>query len=226
MGELSKLINIGKEIERQLNEVGIKSIEELKKIGSREAWIKIQHIDSSACYNRLCGLEGAIQNIRWHNLSDKDKKELRKFYNEWSINNITENKILIDPNIYPEKDILEKALSNKYKFYKTFMDKIKEENLTEEWNYYKDGKSWLCKILNKKKTICWLSIWNIGIKLSFYFTEKTINGINDLEINDEIKEIAKEAESIGKLLPIIFVIDDNKKINDATKIIKYKMKLK
>jgi DNA transformation protein len=71
MGELSKLINIGKEIERQLNEVGIKNIEELKKIGSREVWIKIRHIDSSACYNRLCALEGAIKNYKLTMTSQK-----------------------------------------------------------------------------------------------------------------------------------------------------------
>ena len=84
MIELSKIINIGKELEKQLNEVGIKTLDELKNTGSKNAWLKIRHIDSSACYNSLCALEGAIQGIRWHNLFEKDKKELKEFYNEWS----------------------------------------------------------------------------------------------------------------------------------------------
>jgi DNA transformation protein len=83
MSELSKIINIGKELEKQLNEVGIKTLDELKNNGSKNAWLKIRHIDSSACYNRLCALEGAIQGMRWHNLSENDKKELKMFYNEW-----------------------------------------------------------------------------------------------------------------------------------------------
>jgi DNA transformation protein len=82
MGELSKLINIGKEVEKQLNEVGIKTFDELKKIGSRNAWLKIRQIDSSSCYNKLCGLEGAIQGIRWHNLSNEIKNDLKQFYNQ------------------------------------------------------------------------------------------------------------------------------------------------
>lgn len=41
MGELSKLLNIGKEIERQLIEVGIDTEEKLKKIGAKQAWLKI-----------------------------------------------------------------------------------------------------------------------------------------------------------------------------------------
>ncbi|KOA19162.1 hypothetical protein CLHOM_22680 [Clostridium homopropionicum DSM 5847] len=82
MGELSKLPNIGNKLELQLNEVGIETVEQLKKAGSKEAWLAIKSIDSSACINRLYALEGAIQGIRWHGLPDKFKKELKDFYNE------------------------------------------------------------------------------------------------------------------------------------------------
>ena len=81
MGELSKLPNIGKVLEKQLNDVGINTIDDLVNLGSKEAWLKIKEIDDSACLNRLMALEGAIQNIRWHNLSEEDKDNLRNFYN-------------------------------------------------------------------------------------------------------------------------------------------------
>ena len=80
MGELSKLPNIGKKLEKQLNEVGINTYDELVRLGSQETWLKIKKIDKSACINRLMALEGAIQNIRWHNLSESDKKHLKEFY--------------------------------------------------------------------------------------------------------------------------------------------------
>ena len=80
MGELSKLPNIGKVVEKQLNEVGINTVDELIDIGSKETWLKIKEIDESACINRLMALEGAIQNIRWHDLSDEDKNNLKDFY--------------------------------------------------------------------------------------------------------------------------------------------------
>ncbi|WP_458404272.1 TfoX/Sxy family protein [Methanobrevibacter sp.] len=86
MGELSKLPNIGKVLEKQLNDVGIDTADDLINIGSKEAWLKIKEIDESACLNRLMALEGAIQNIRWHNLSDDDKKNLKDFYNLQKIN--------------------------------------------------------------------------------------------------------------------------------------------
>lgn len=80
MDDLTKLPNIGKEIARQLYEVGIETYDDLKSLGSKKTWLKIQEIDSSACYNRLCGLEGAVQNIRWHYLSDETKQDLKAFY--------------------------------------------------------------------------------------------------------------------------------------------------
>lgn len=82
MGELSKLPNIGKNIEEQLSLVGINTVEELKKTGSKEAWLKIREIDKSACINRLYALEGAIEGIRWHNLSEEKKLILKEFY-DW-----------------------------------------------------------------------------------------------------------------------------------------------
>lgn len=82
MGELLELPNIGKDTERQLNEVGIHTYDELKELGAEQAWLNIQKIDDSACIHRLLGLEGAIQGIRKTLLPDARKAELKKFY-QW-----------------------------------------------------------------------------------------------------------------------------------------------
>lgn len=81
MGELSKLPNIGKEVERQLNEAGLFTYEELKEIGAEQAWLKIQAIDPSACIHRLSALEGAIRGVKKTLLPVERKTELREFYN-------------------------------------------------------------------------------------------------------------------------------------------------
>jgi DNA transformation protein len=82
MGELSELPNIGKEVELQLNKVGIFTYEELKNIGAKQAWLKIQEIDESACIHRLLALEGAIQNVKKTLLLDETKADLKEFY-QW-----------------------------------------------------------------------------------------------------------------------------------------------
>ena len=81
MGELSKLPNIGKEVERQLNEVGIETYEDLKTLGAKQAWLKIQEIDQSACIHRLLALEGAICGVKKTLLPEERKIELKEFYN-------------------------------------------------------------------------------------------------------------------------------------------------
>lgn len=85
MSELSNLPNIGKVLEQQLLQIGIETPEQLKQVGSKQAWLDIKAIDPSACYNRLCALEGAILDIRWHYLNDDIKKELKEFYDSFKL---------------------------------------------------------------------------------------------------------------------------------------------
>lgn len=80
MGELSELPNIGKTVEKQLEQIGIFTVDELKKAGSKAAWLKIREIDESACINRLMALEGAIQGVKKTMLSEEVKADLKEFY--------------------------------------------------------------------------------------------------------------------------------------------------
>ena len=80
MGELSELLNIGPAVEGQLNQVGITTYEQLKDMGSKQAWLKIKSIDESACIHRLLSLEGAIRRVKKSQLPPEVKEELREFY--------------------------------------------------------------------------------------------------------------------------------------------------
>ena len=80
MGDLPKLPNIAEKLEKQLAGVGITTTTELKRVGSREAWLRILARDPSACIMRLSALEGAVQGIRWHYLDDETKADLKAFY--------------------------------------------------------------------------------------------------------------------------------------------------
>ena len=59
MEKLSQMPNIGPVLEEQLMRVGIGTPEQLIKIGSRAAWLRIKQIDASACKHRLYALEGS-----------------------------------------------------------------------------------------------------------------------------------------------------------------------
>jgi DNA transformation protein len=79
MQQLADLPNIGKVIEAKLKEVGIECPEQLLAIGAEKTFIRFRAIDKGACLSMLCGLEGAIQGIRWHQLPKERKEALKAF---------------------------------------------------------------------------------------------------------------------------------------------------
>ncbi len=81
MEKLTDLENIGSTLAKKLNAIGVETELDLRLLGSEKAILKIAAIeDSGACINMLYALEGAIQGIRWHNLSAGKKQELLDFY--------------------------------------------------------------------------------------------------------------------------------------------------
>ena len=131
---------------------------------------------------------------------------------------------LNNPETFPTDQVLDNILGKEvFQVYKIILRIIQDEfDLEYEWRYYKDGKSWLFKTTNKKKTIFWLSVWEKLIKTSFYFTERTRNGVLELPINEKLKENISNAEAIGKLIPLVLEIDHEKNLDDFQEIVKYK----
>ncbi len=140
-----------------------------------------------------------------------------------------EENLLRDSSIFPSKEVLENALGeDNYNVLNKFFEIITDSNLglTPEWKYYNDGKSWLCKVCYKKKTVFWLSVWRTHFKLGFYFTEKNCSGVNELNINKSIKEEFSQSKNIGKLIPLEIEMKRIEQIEDVVKIIEYKKALK
>lgn len=135
--------------------------------------------------------------------------------------------LLRDPDISPEENVLKDALGVKvYDVFDEFMGVITQEfDLKPEWRFYKDGGAWLCKVQFKKKTVFWLSVWPYYFNVTFYFTEKTREGISDLRIDKALKESVFERES-GRFIPMIFEIKNNDAMNDLKEVIHYKKGLK
>ena len=80
MTDLTGLPNIGAVMEKRLAAVGIYNAETLKQVGSREAFERLLAYEGDTCFSSLCGLEGAVQNMRWHSLSRETKEELKTYF--------------------------------------------------------------------------------------------------------------------------------------------------
>ena len=137
-----------------------------------------------------------------------------------------EKQLLIDPMVIPEFTVIAEALGENHDLFTVLQRKIIDQNLVLEWNYYKDTKSWLCKILDKKKNLGWLSVWDTGLKLTFYFPERYINGVYGLAIDEKIIQSVKETKPVGKSHPVILLVNSNNVLEDGIKILDYKRGLK
>lgn len=81
MSALSVLPNLGKVLENSLLQVGIETPEQLREIGTREAFLRIRaQVDPTACIQMLYGLHGAVLGISDKLLCDSAKLELREFF--------------------------------------------------------------------------------------------------------------------------------------------------
>ena len=72
---LMKLPNIGAEMARCLLAAGIDSPEDLRRIGSVEAGIRVSEHRrcGPTCRSALSALEGAVRGVRWHSIPKEDR---------------------------------------------------------------------------------------------------------------------------------------------------------
>ena len=132
--------------------------------------------------------------------------------------------LLNDPAVPPSPEVLQHVLGTSYPVYENTLAAITVDpyGLVPEWRYYNDGKAWLCKVVFKKKTIFWLSVWDGFFKAGFYFVERHCQGIHDLDIDDSIKQELREARPFGTLYPVTLSISRSEQIRDLLTLIRYK----
>lgn len=81
MQDIKKLPGIGAVNAQKLSDAGIDTPEQLRTLGSREAFLMVRRsADPGACLHFLYGLEAAVQGIPKKELPEADRAELRAFF--------------------------------------------------------------------------------------------------------------------------------------------------
>lgn len=139
-----------------------------------------------------------------------------------------EKPLLTDPSVFPSPEVLQEVLGDSYQVFEKTLAVISADpyGLVPEWRYYNDGKAWLCKMVFKKKTVFWLSVWDGYFKAGFYFVERHLPGIGELDIDPTIKEALSVAKPFGTLYPVTLNISTSEQIKDLPALIRYKKGLK
>ena len=148
-----------------------------------------------------------------------------------------EQQLLRDLNIMPTSEIIAEGLGEAYGSFVRFNDGLNKHGVQVDWRYYNDGKAWLGKALHKwtgargaqkEMTIFWLSVWSDFFKVSLYIPEKARAGLLDLPLDDDIKEMVKESNQMGKLkfFPLIFDLHNDELFDTIYTLVEFRKTLK
>jgi len=116
---------------------------------------------------------------------------------------------LRDKEIFPTDEVLENILGESFIALKYLNDTLLPHQIIPEWNYYKDGSAWLCKLLFKKKNLGWISVCDGYFNITCYFTEKYIDKIENSAISKITREAFYNVKANGKLIPMTIIVAHN-----------------
>ena len=117
---------------------------------------------------------------------------------------------LIDPDEYPDDEVLERHLGETKPVWDSFLSFIGEAHpsFATEWRFYKDGKRWLFKVTKKKKTISCVSVFEGTFSTTFYFTDRVEELLKKSDLKPEYLEQFRNAKKYGKIRPLTVDILD------------------
>jgi hypothetical protein len=136
--------------------------------------------------------------------------------------------LLNDRDEHPNDEVLARHLGKAKPAWDAFAAAIAKEfgPGAFEWRYYNDGKAWLGKVVHKKKTVCWVSVWDRFFKTTFYFTARNDQGIEALPIPADLKDGYRARAPIGKLKGLTVEVRTKKGVEPAIVVAKFKSSLK
>jgi hypothetical protein len=139
-----------------------------------------------------------------------------------------EKLILSDKNVVPDDKLLSTHLKEKMSLWLKLLSEVshKFSNSSGSWNYYNDGKSWLFKMVQKKKTLFWAAMHEDTFRVTFYFGDKAEPVLNDSDLPQSIKDDFKIAKRYGAIRAISRKIMNSEDLDIVFKLSEIKSKLK
>jgi hypothetical protein len=135
---------------------------------------------------------------------------------------------LNDPDVFPSDSVLCRPLGRSKPAWDAFMALLKNDypQMSVDWRYYNDGKTWLCKVTQKAKTIFWVSAWDKFFKISFYFTANAEVAISASTLDPELKYSFLHPKGRCSLRSVTTEVRKKTDLKPIKELIEIKLKLK
>jgi hypothetical protein len=139
-----------------------------------------------------------------------------------------ERPVLSDKAVQPTDELVCFHIGEKKVLWNMLMDHLStnHKDIVWSWNYYNDGKSWLFKAVQKKKTIFWLAVFQGYFRISFYFGEKAASVIETSSLPKDFIEQYINGPRYGKIRAISVQMKDESDLESVKKLIDLKKAIK
>lgn len=139
-----------------------------------------------------------------------------------------DKRVLSDNKIFPTDEVVFSRLGKTKSLWIALFELISNEypDISKEWRYYNDGKSWLMKVTRKAKTVFWLSVIEKTFRTTFYFTDRATQAIKSSTISNELKKQFIGGKYFNKIRGLTITFRTKKDIDYAKTLIELKLKIK
>lgn len=136
--------------------------------------------------------------------------------------------VLSDRQVIPTEKYIFSIIGEKKEMWQSIMSYATDnyKDISGTWNYYNDGKQWLFKLTQKKKTIFWSGILKDTFRITFYFGDKVVPLLESSDLPDKIVNDFKNAKRYGAIRAISLKIFLKSDVEIVKKLVDIKIKLK
>jgi hypothetical protein len=135
--------------------------------------------------------------------------------------------VLTDKSIEPNDEIVFSHIGEKRILWEQLMNHLKtvKKDMTGEWRYYNDGKSWLFRGLKKEKVVFWVGVVEGAFRVTFYLSGKAEELIANSNIPQHLKD-GFESTKEQKFRSISILMNTEEDIESVKELIEIKLKVK
>jgi hypothetical protein len=136
--------------------------------------------------------------------------------------------VLTDKSVRPNDEIVFSIIGEKQFQWQQIITYLKDnhKDISEEWNFYNDGKSWLFRTLKKKKTIFWIGVLKDTFRVTFWFGDKAESIIEQSDLPESIKNDFKNAKKYNLVRSLSIIMLYPEDFENVKKLMEIKLKMK
>lgn len=136
--------------------------------------------------------------------------------------------VLTDPTVQPTDELIFEIIGENSVYWEKLIEYLydKHLNITEEWRFYNDGKSWLYKAVRKKQTLYWIGVIKDTFRVTFWFGDKAAPIIESSTLPESVKEDFKNAKRYGQLRAISIEVRSDDDFANVVQLVELKAKMK